>query len=1263
MQSSDEFGRPKQQQTRQKIIITKLLYDYFLPKKNLTFERSKFRAAVQKTGQGFMEYLTELKELRTGCEFDKYTPETAVIDQFIEKCSSARLRKQLLGTIDLTLDKLTTMARGEELSDKRAEVIENRLAHSTHEPVIKREPEDVYYSSGSSYRGRGSRGGQPRQQPMICYGCGSEKHVFGDDRCKAKDMECYKCGTIGHSSYVCRKGQRQSNPQYNRGQRPQHVKMADERRDHEPYQGQRPQHVNMADERRDHGAYQVRAISTDEWLFQASATVNPNHSRAEILVDTAQVEFIIDSGATCDIIDMSTFQAKFKNQVKVYPTDVQIHTYGAKEPLALHGVFYPCLTYNSNRKIGRVIVAKAMYAGCILSKTSSVALGLLAVKEAVNMVSSLSTESIINDFPEVFSGLGKLKGFKLKLDVDTSVKPIVQAPRKEPYHKKAKITEAVQKLLDDGIIEPATGPTEWCSPLHAVAKQDGSIRLCVDMRKVNEAILRTRFPIPTLDDAIEQISEAGSAIFSKVDLNQGYHQIELAEESRNLTTFSCSLGIFRYLRLIFGVSSALEHFQYLIAALFLGEKGIVVIYDDILIHGATQEEHDKALVRCLEILRENHLTLNKGKCMFNKREIEFFGFTISKRGIQPTVSKVAAIKSFPAPKNAKEVRSFLGLINYLIRFIPNLATHTYCLRMLTKKDCKFVWSEVEQEAFENLKDMVTSETVLKHFITGNETKIVVDASQVGLGAILLQEQEDKNFHPVMYSSRSLTETESRYSQTEREALGVIWGCEKFRLYLIGHHFEIETDHQPLLTILGVNGQPSLRVQGWVLRLQPYNFRLKYIKGVDNPADVLSRQPLITNAKSLFNQTTEECVNFTLAHALPKAMGFSEVVEASEKDSEVLALKAALVSGRWHENLLLKPFRLIKDELMFKGGIILRREKLFIPKELRGRILKIAHETHLGISKTKAMLREKVWWPTLGADVEEMVRSCVPCLSTLPANRPEPLRMTEIAGVWETVHIDVCGPFPDGVSIVGVIDQCSRYPMIFPLTDTTAPEIIKRLERCFFDMGVPKKIISDNGTQFTGGDFKKFCEQWGIKHHKIIPLRPESNSEIERYFRTLLKSIRIAYAEGKDWKHELLRYIFSYRNTPHSSTGVSPASLIFNGRVINDKLPMFPRREPKRVTDARRNDNISKSKMKKYADRKARRSDIETGDFVLLKQKKRNKFSTSFSRKEYEVTERAGVKLILRAADGQTLCRHVVACCGQEDCAQESGRGNTSGNRS
>ena len=1020
----------------------KLLDSYFLPKKNLTFERSKFRAAVQREGQGFMDYVTELKELRAGCEFDKYTEDTAVIDQFIERCSSAKLRKHLLGIADLTLDQLMTMARGEELSEKRAEVMENRLSHATHEPVIKQEQEECYYSNGSSNRG------QQKQTAMFCYGCGSTRHIFGDERCTAIGQKCRICGAIGHFSTVCIKGQRQSNPHNHKGQSSSNYHRGRSRGS---------QQVKMAEERYDggaSGAHQVYTTTAEEWLFKASED-NSHHSRAEIQVDTARVEFIIDSGATCDIIDMSTFQAKFKGKVKVYPTDVKIHTYGAKEPLALHGVFYPCLTYNSNRKIGRVIVVEAMDAGCILSKDSSVMLGLLTVTESVNLVSS-GTESIIKRFREVFTGLGKLKDFKLKLDVDKTVPPVIQPARKEPYHKRIKIGEAIDKLLADGVIEPATGPTEWCSPLHAIAKKDGSLRVCVDMRKVNEAILRTRYPIPTLDDAIEKIAEAGSKIFSKVDLNQGYHQIELDEESRDLTTFACSKGIFRYLRLVFGVSSALEHFQFRISQLFLGEKGIVVIYDDILIHGANQEEHDSALTRLFEIMREHNLTLNKAKCMFNQSELEFFGFTISKLGMQPTVSKVEAIHNFPAPKNAKEVRSFLGLINYLIRFIPNLATHTHCLRMLTKKHCKFKWSKVEQEAFEALKSMVTSETVLKHFSTGKITKIVVDASNVGLGGVLLQKQEDKNFYPVMYASRSLTETEARYSQTEREALGVIWGCERFRLYLIGQTFTIETDHKPLLGIFGVNGQPSLRVQGWALRLQPFHFRLRYIKGVDNPADVLSRQPLPHKSKSSFNQT-EECVNFVLAHAIPKAIVFSEVIVASENDREVLALKAALTSGRWHDEPVLKPFRAIKDELTFKGGIILRRERLFIPRELRGRILKIAHETHMGISKTKALLREKVWWPTLSVEVEAMIQRCVPCLSTLPAAKPEPLKMTEISGVWETVHVDVCGPFPDGVSIVGVIDQCSRYPMIYPLTSTKATPIIKRLERCFLTWECPRRL--------------------------------------------------------------------------------------------------------------------------------------------------------------------------------------------------------------
>lgn len=1211
----------------------KILDGFFLPKKNLTFERSRFRATVQRDGQSFLAFITELKALRTNCDFNNYNADSALIDQFIEKCSSPKLRKQLLAINDLTVEGLVTLARGEELSNKRAEVIENRLGNT----VIKQEPGEVYYSNNSRP--------QQNHQRKYCYGCGSNQHVHGDEECKAKDAECYKCKNIGHFSSVCMKsnqGQRQQ-VNNNNGQRQQGNNNSNKSFKGKPH----PQQVKLVEEEpvRQQEAYRVQYVTNDDWLFQAS-TVNANHSKAVILVDNVKTEFIIDSGATCDIIDMSTFNAKFRDQVEVYPTTTNIHTYGATKPLSLHGMFYPCLTYNSNRKIGRVIIVDVEDAGCILSKDTSIALGLLKVHESVNQVSCSSVQGIINQFPEVFEGLGRMKGVKLKLDVDETVKPKIQPHRREPYHKKVMLGAEVDKLLDLGIIEGVKGVTSWCSPLHAVPKPDGSLRLCVDMRKVNEAILRTRYPIPTLDDAIEQIAEAKSEIFSKVDLNKGYHQIELAEESRDITTFSCSKGIFRYCVLPFGISSALDHFQFKLSNLFREEQGIINISDDILIHGPTQADHDDALRRCLEILKENNLTLSKGKCVFNKPELEYFGFTISKLGISPTVSKVSAIQNFPAPTSSQEVRSFLGLINYLIRFIPHLATHTFLLRNLTKKHTKFEWTESEQHAFDYLKSIVTSETVLRHYVTGLRTKIVVDASPVGLGAILFQEQPgDEGFRPVMYSSRSLTNTETRYSQTEREALGVVWGCEKFRLYLVGSHFDIETDHQPLLGIFSANGKPSLRVQGWSMRLQPYDFTLKYIKGKDNPADILSRRPLPYNK---LNETqtakVEEHVNLAIAHAVPKAVVFSDVVIMSENDAEVVAVKRALRTGRWNEEPFLRPFYQIKGELSVRGGILLRGQRLFIPKGLRNKVLQVAHETHMGVSKTKAMLREKVWWPSLAVDVETLIKSCVPCLSTLPAAKPEPLKMTEIAGVWENLHVDICGPFPDGVSILGIIDQCSRYPKIYSMVSTTATEVIKRLEACFFDMGVPKQIITDNGSQFAKShEFRDFCVEWGIEHRKVIPIHPESNSGIERYFRTLLKAIRIAHAEKKDWMHELLRYIFNYRNTPHQSTGVTPTSLIFNGRVLNDKLPLFPRKEPKRVSEARANDNRSKKIVKKYADRGAKTSDVKVGDQVLLKQKKKNKFSTSFNRIPYDVTERTGSKLMLKQTEtGRSYCRHVAA---------------------
>ena len=320
----------------------------------------------------------------------------------------------------------------------------------------------------------------------------------------------------------------------------------------------------------------------------------------------------------------------------------------------------------------------------------------------------------------------------------------------------------MDKLQKMDAIEPVDGPTDWVSPVVVVPKgeeHEDEIRMVLDMRKPNTAIRRNHKPVPTLDEMLEKFN--GCTVFSKLDLRHGYHQIELHPDSRHITTFSTHIGLFRYKRLVQGANSALEEYQHLIGNLFIGVDHVGNISDDLLVGGVDQEEHDNNLEKALCILKENNLTLNKNKCEFDKKNVEFFGFNISGEGIRPTQSKVAAIKAFPAPTNATECRSFLGLINYLGRFIPNLSSETELLRKLTEKGVKWDWTVNHDKVFANLKALVSSRAVVAHFNQSLETYLIVDAGPVGLGGILAQKQIDNSIRPVAYASKTLTKTEQR----------------------------------------------------------------------------------------------------------------------------------------------------------------------------------------------------------------------------------------------------------------------------------------------------------------------------------------------------------------------------------------------------------------------------------------------------------------------------------------------------------------------
>lgn len=373
-------------------------------------------------------------------------------------------------------------------------------------------------------------------------------------------------------------------------------------------------------------------------------------------------------------------------------------------------------------------------------------------------------------------------------------------------------------LLEADVIEVAHGPTPWTSPIVVVPKQDGNVRLCVDMRRANEAIIRERHPIPTVDEVVAELSN--SKHFSKLDLRKGYHQIELHEESRPITTFVTHKGLFRYKRLMFGISSAPEMYQHIIQQVLQGCQGATNISDDTIVHGLTRKELDDRLHAVLKRLTERGLTINAEKCQFDMDRLKFMGHIISKDGISPAEDKIAAIKAAREPQNATEVRSFLyRLGEFCAKFIPNLATVADPLRQCTHTDKDFQWGKDQAAAFRELKQTLSQASTLALFDKTAHTTVVADASPVGLGAVLLQTQHGTH-KPISYASRSLTDVERRYLQTEKEALALVWACERFNLYLIGRPFDLVTDHKPLETIYSPRSKPSARIERWVLRLQP-----------------------------------------------------------------------------------------------------------------------------------------------------------------------------------------------------------------------------------------------------------------------------------------------------------------------------------------------------------------------------------------------------------------------------------------------------------
>ena len=533
------------------------------------------------------------------------------------------------------------------------------------------------------------------------------------------------------------------------------------------------------------------------------------------------------------------------------------------------------------------------------------------------------------------------------------------------------------------------------------------------------------------------------------------------------------------------------------------------ISDDIIVHGKDQAEHDARLELVIKRLGELGLTLNAGKCQFSMDKLTFVGMVLSANGISCAADKVEAVTQAREPQNASETRSFLGLVNYCGRFIPDLATISEPLRRLTKAGVPFVFGKEQKEAFEELKKRLASAEKLGYFDKDAAMQIVADASTVGLGAVLTQVHKDGP-RIISYASRSLTSTETRHSQTEKKAIALKWACEKFHPYIYGIPFELVTDHKPLEVIYSPRPKPCARIERWVLRMQPYKFKVKYPPGPKNIADSLSRLVSGMESGGKRSSQAEEYVRFVAVSAIPSALTTREVEEASADDEELSAVRQCINGKPW-DQLVYKRFLPCSGELCTIGKLILRGTRIFIPKKLRPRVLSIAHEGHLGIVGTKQKLRSKVWWSGMEKDAEKHCKTCSGCQLVSRPTPPEPIRTTPLpTGPWRDLAVDLLGLLPTGESILVVVDYYSRYNKVDILKSIVASKIISSLEEMFARHGLPESLTSNNGPQFISAEFAEYVAQQGITHHKATAKWPQANGEVERQNSSLLKRLQIAH---------------------------------------------------------------------------------------------------------------------------------------------------------
>ncbi|XP_029171893.1 uncharacterized protein K02A2.6-like [Nylanderia fulva] len=738
-------------------------------------------------------------------------------------------------------------------------------------------------------------------------------------------------------------------------------------------------------------------------------------------------------------------------------------------------------------------------------------LGVQLTDTVFTLNSNTGTElhKILRDYKnELDPSSTKIKGIQARLILKENAKPIFLKARKVPFKIIPLVDREIDRLVKEGVLQE-TSAAEWATPVVPVLKKDNSVRLCGDFSvTVNKQLLVNEYPLPTVDELFSTLS--GGQKFSKIDLKQAYLQMEIHPADRELLTLNTHRGLYKCTRLLYGIASAPAIWQKEIETVLKGIPGVSVFLDDIKITGPNDQVHLERLKEVLTRLAKLNIQINKEKSEFLKEGIHYCGYYIDKNGIHKEKRKMEAIEKMPRPKNITELRAFLGLINYYGRFIQNLSGILTPLHTLLQKEggkaVSFRWTQECEAAFLAAKREFTSNKVLAHYNPKHPLIVACDASMYGVGAVLSQKHPDGSERVIQYASQSLSRTQQKYAQIDKEAYAIIFAIKKFYQYLYGNRFTLYTDHRPLTQILAPNKSlpvhSAMRMQHYKIFLQAFNYNIKYKNTkLHSNADGLSRLPI--QSEDDFEYDVVDEYEIKLIESFP--VTFTELAAETEKDTELQKLSRALQSGKE-----LKPkerFNVPLAEFSCQRGAILRDGRVLVPRKLRKKILQELHEEHFGIIKMKAMARRYCWWPGIDNDLENVARNCENC--NLIRNDPpktQTLTWKPAERAFQRVHIDYAGPFMGHYFFV-LVDAFSKWPEVLITKNITSNTTIKCCRQIFSTFGIPEVVVSDNGRYFVSSEFKNFLKCNGVIHKTTAPFHPATNGQAERFVQTFKQMLR------------------------------------------------------------------------------------------------------------------------------------------------------------